>query len=94
MNLIMRIICELICFVKKDSIILNYPGYKASKNQVNIDYYRADLHDGIDANLGDYLSEIVVHWMCEKNDINPPLTSCTTSVHKEHTQSNFDICMQ
>lgn len=61
-----RIMDEIVCMSQADNIILNYPEHKIQKNKVNLHYYHAEWHDGIESNLGDYLSEVIVQWMCDK----------------------------
>ena len=61
---------EIICITQANRIILNYPEHKSQKNMVNLHYYHADWKDGIECNLGDYLSLVIVKWLCEKNGIN------------------------
>lgn len=69
MNIIKRTWNEVEYIIKADNIILNYPNHKVNMNKVNLHYYHADWQDGVDCNLGDYLSEIVVRWMCEKKNV-------------------------
>lgn len=71
MNTIGRFFKEIECILNADTIILNYPEHKAEENKVNLHYYHADWCDReIDVNLGDYLSEVVVRWMCKQNGID------------------------
>lgn len=67
MNSLKRIGNEITYITQANRIILNYPNHKAEKNKVNLHYYHADWQDGVECNLGDYLSEIVVRALCERN---------------------------
>ena len=70
MNRIQRLGREIECIRNADDIILNYPEHKAEDNRVNLHYYHAEWCDReTDVNLGDYLSEVIVRWLCEKNGI-------------------------
>lgn len=69
MGRVRRAVKEAACIWQADHIILNYPGHKVRKNRVNLHYYHAEWQDGIESNLGDYLSEVVVRWMCDKEGL-------------------------
>lgn len=64
-----RVMDEIVCMSQADHIILNYPEHKARKNKVNLHYYHAEWHDGIESNLGDYLSKVIVRWMCKREGL-------------------------
>lgn len=73
MNKAKRLIEEVKSIKNSDNIILNYTTHKADENKVNLHYYHAEWQTGADANetnLGDYLSEVVVRWMCSQCGIN------------------------
>ena len=63
-----RMVNEAISISKANSIILNYVNHKTEK-KVNLHYYHADWQDGVVSNLGDYLSEVVVDWLCKQKGI-------------------------
>ena len=64
-----RLIKEMISILNADNIILGYSELKA-KNVVNLNVYHPEYHSKGDKacinNLGDYLSKIVVEFMCKK----------------------------
>ena len=71
MNVLKRLGREFESISNADRIIVNYPEHKAEENKVNLHYYHAEWCDReTDSNLGDYLSEIVVRWMCDQNGID------------------------
>ena len=73
MNILVRFSNELKCFMDADDIILNYPNHAVFKNRVNLHYYHPDWQTGATestCNLGDYLSEIIVRWMCKQKSID------------------------
>lgn len=69
MNIMRRAVKEAACISRAGHMILNYPGHKAEKNRVNLHYYHAEWQDGIESNLGDYLSGVIVRWMCGKEGL-------------------------
>lgn len=69
MNAIERFLNEYKCITQRNSILLNYPEHKVQQNRVNLHYYHADWQDNVLCNLGDYLSEVIVLWMCKEKGI-------------------------
>lgn len=68
-----RLSRELICIKNAEKILLNYPEHRVDCNKVNLHYYHAEWQKystGKDCNIGDYLSEIIVKWMCTNRGID------------------------
>jgi pyruvyltransferase len=66
---IKRVSDEMLSFLQKNRIILDYPSVKSRDNRVNLHYYFAD--EGLaEKNLGDYLSIVVVDWMLRKEGMS------------------------
>lgn len=69
MDIVRRVVKEIACISRANHMILNYPEYKTGENRVNLHYYHAEWCDGIESNLGDYLSEVIVRWMCRREGV-------------------------
>lgn len=68
-----RAVNELKSIIYSDKIILNYPKHYARDNKVNLHYYHAEWQKeaiGNECNVGDYLSEVIVRWMCANKKID------------------------
>lgn len=68
-----RLSRELICIKNAEKILLNYPEHKVNCNKVNLHYYHAEWQKnstGKECNVGDYLSEIIVKWICANRGID------------------------
>ncbi|SEL57146.1 pyruvyltransferase [Ruminococcus sp. YRD2003] len=64
-----RLIKEASSIISADSIMLDYPRYRAHENKVNLHYYHAERQEGgskDSCNIGDYLSEVIVRAMLER----------------------------
>lgn len=66
-NLIEKLSNEMVSIARRDNIILNYPKHKVKNKMVNLHSYHPEWEIGetVDNNLGDYLSTVIVEWLCK-----------------------------
>ena len=67
-----RLISELNSMLNANRMILGYGNLKTKRNCVNLHYYHSEIvsDNYYKNNLGDYLSKIVVEWMCKRGGVS------------------------
>ncbi len=70
-----RLIKEINSILCADKIILGYPELKAKNNAVNLNLYHPEFYVGHGEdkninNLGDYLSKVIVEFMCKSRGVS------------------------
>ena len=72
-SFIMKMRNEIHSIICTDKIVLNYPSLRTEDNKVNLHYYHPKCikeENGSSYNIGDYLSQVVVGYMCDYYNID------------------------